>query len=113
MNDMQNPAQFFADEKAARIREDLLEAACEREAAEYFDDCECGTNDEWAHYDQDETADAMQAIWNVLNMKDEPLERVALAREICRGVMRNAANHHGGQVVANKNRPLPARWSAK
>ena len=100
---MENPAQFFADEKAAKVREELLEIACEREAAGYFDDCERGENTEWPHYDTDESADALQAIWNILSMKDEPLERVALAREICRGVMRNAANHHGGQVVANRH----------
>lgn len=103
MNDMQNPAQFFADEKAARVREELLEVACEREAVEYFDSCERGDCDEWAQYDTDESADALQAIWRVLNMKEEPLERVALAREICRGVMRNAANSHGGQVIANRH----------
>lgn len=103
MADMRNPAQFFTDEKAAKVREELLEIACEREAAEYFDDCERGENTEWSHYDTDESADALQAIWNILSMKEDPLERVALAKEICRGVMRNAANSHGGQVVANRH----------
>ena len=44
------------------------------------------------------------AIWNVLNMKEQPIERVALAREICRGVMLKAANHHGMKVVLNKQK---------
>lgn len=100
---MSDMARFMADEKAAKVREELLEVACEREAAEYFDDCETGDNTEWQQYDQDESCDALLAIWRVLNMKEEPLERVALAREICLGVMRHAANSHGGQVVANRH----------
>lgn len=121
---MNNMSQFMADEKSAKVREELLEVACEREAAEYFDSCETGDCDEWAQYDTDESANALQAIWRVLNMKDEPLERVALAREICRGVMLNAANSNGRQVIANQGKrimakfddlqsalkPLPARW---
>lgn len=100
---MQNPARFFADEKGAKAREDRLEEMAEREAAEYFDDCETGDNTEWAHYNIDESVDALQAIWRVLEMDEEPLERVALAREICRGVMRHAAISHGSQVVANRH----------
>lgn len=100
MNDM---ARFMADSVGDRLRAEMHEKLAEREAAEYFDGCETGDNTEWAQYDQDESADALQAIWNVLNMKEEPLERVALAREICRGVMRHAANCHAEQVTARRD----------
>mgnify|MGYP001559889167 CR=1 FL=1 len=105
MNDkyIPNMAKFMASAKQAKARDEQLECMAEREADEYFDSSERGENTEWAQYDTDESADALQAIWNVLNRKEEPLERVALAREICRGVMRHAANIHGGQVVANRN----------
>lgn len=99
MNEM---SQFMASEKQARAREDEIEVMAERESFEYFDSCERGDCDEWAQYDTDESADALQAIWRVLNMKEEPRERVALAREICRGVMRSAANHHSNQVTARR-----------
>ena len=113
MNDMQNPAQFFADEKAAKVRESLLEQAAARESAACLDDYETGDNVEWAEYDLDATAEAMHKVYAVLTATGDPSGRIGDAKEIIVALMTKAANHHGSQVIANKSRPLPARWSAK
>lgn len=97
-------AQFMASEKQAKELEERLEAIAEREAAEYLDDCETGDNTEWAQYDDYVSAVALQAIWLALNAKEDPMERVALARDVCRGVMIYAANSHAAQVAANGRR---------
>ena len=96
-------SQFMADMKDAMGRQVALEVEAEREADRYFDDCETGDNTEWATYDVDESADAVLAIWRVLNLYEASAERVALAREICTGLMRKVANHHANQVTSRRD----------
>ena len=96
-------SQFMADEKSAKQREVMMEEAAEFEAARYFDDCETGDNTEWATYDVDASADAVLAIWRVLNQPECSTERVALAKEICTGLMYMAANHHANQVTSRRD----------
>lgn len=106
MNDisqgMLTPARFMADEKAARAREDQLEVMAEREAAEYFDDCETGDNTEWALYDIDESAESLISVWAILEGREESAEKVALIRAIIRKLMRAAAESHAAQVMSRR-----------
>lgn len=94
----------------------IFDSELESERVEYIDDAERGISDDWAHFDDEKSMEALFKVWLVLNGKKQDLgfdsqyndrlliasERIAQAKEIIREVIYSAARRHAEQVMRNR-----------
>lgn len=79
-----------------------IEAMAEAEAKSYFDEAERRQQTDWSKWNEDDNADALVALWHVLTLNETAQEKVALSKEIIRGLMVNAANGHATRVMERR-----------
>lgn len=90
-------------EDAKEIAATEREAEIKAEAADYLDEAERGINHDYLLWDEEMNQHALMEIWEVLESKECPAEKVALCRHEIRKLMRNAADCHA-ECVANNRR---------
>jgi hypothetical protein len=103
----------YEEEIRAKHRNDKLDAKIEAEYAAYLDDAERGISDDWARWNDEKNSDLLFQVWKILNLDEVEIgfdrgsymgdsERVALAKEAIREMMRYAAEMQAEIVVTRR-----------